>query len=242
MRVIAFGAHPDDLEIGMGGTIARHVDGGDDVLMVVATVPNRREERMVEAAEGAKILGARLEMLDVAPDDLGHNRRTIRELDRLLTSVDPHLVYTHWDQDSHQDHNAVSRAVISAARRNRCSLLMYEQTIPGGVVPGGFKAQSFVDISDFMDRKRDSILVHQTQIDVNGGDWWLEGVRGRAMYRGYQMNVRYAEAFEVVKLIETHFGSNLVRPLGRHASAGAEGDAAPRGGANGAAGIPGRHV
>jgi LmbE family N-acetylglucosaminyl deacetylase len=179
--------------------------------MVVATVPNRREERMVEAAEGAKILGARLEMLDVAPDALGHNRRTIRELDRLLTSVDPHLVYTHWYRDSHQDHNAVSRSTITAARRNRCSLLMYEQTIPGGVVPGGFKAQSFVDVSEQMERKRESILVHRTQIAVNGGDWWLEGVRGRAMYRGYQMNVRYAEAFEVVKEIDAHFGQGRAR-------------------------------
>jgi hypothetical protein len=93
-----------------------------------------------------------------------------------------------------------------------------------------------------MDRKRDSILVHQTQIELNGGDWWLEGVRGRAMYRGYQMNVRYAEAFEVVKLIETHFGSTLVRPLGRHASVGAKGDGTPLGGPNGGAGVPERQV
>ena len=215
MRILVFGAHPDDIEIGMGGTIARHVDAGDDVLMVVATIPSRHEERMEEARLGAEVLGARLEILDVPPDEMGANRRTIREFDRLFSSIDPHLVYTHWDQDSHQDHTAVSRAAIAAGRRNRCSLLMYEQTIPGGVVSGGFKAQSFVDISKFIDRKCQSILVHQTQIEQNGGDWWLDGVRGRAMYRGYQMNVRYAEAFEVVKEIDVHFGHRL----GDHASA-----------------------
>jgi LmbE family N-acetylglucosaminyl deacetylase len=211
MRVLVFGAHPDDIEIGMGGTIAKHVDAGDDILMVVATVPSQREARLREAHEGAEVLGARLELLDIPPDDLGINRRTIREFDRLLATVDPHLVYTHWDQDSHQDHNTVSRAVISAARRNRCSLLMYEQTIPGGVVPGGFKAQSFVDISPYIERKCQSILVHQTQIEQNGGDWWLDGVRGRAMYRGYQINVRHAEAFEVVKMIEVHFRRDTAR-------------------------------
>jgi LmbE family N-acetylglucosaminyl deacetylase len=172
----------------MGGTIAKHVEAGDDVLMVVATVPSQRELRTQEARAGAEVLGARLEILDIPSDDLGVNRRTIREFDRLLTSIDPHLVYTHWDQDSHQDHNAVSRAILAAGRRNRCSVLMYEQTIPGGVTPGGFKAQSFVDITDYIDRKCRSILVHRTQIDQNGGDWWLDGVRGRAMYRGYQMN------------------------------------------------------
>jgi len=216
MRVLVFGAHPDDIEIGMGGTIAKHVDVGDDVLMVVATVPTQHELRLDEARAGAGILGARLEVLDLPADDVGHNRRTIREFDRLFKSVDPHLVYTHWDQDSHQDHNAVSRAVITSGRRNRCSMLMYEQTIPGGVVPGGFKAQSFVDISAFMERKIKSILAHQTQIDLNGGDWWLDGVRGRAMYRGYQMNAVYAEAFEVVKEIEVHFGNNLARQVPRH--------------------------
>jgi LmbE family N-acetylglucosaminyl deacetylase len=143
------------------------------------------------------------------------NRQTIREFDRLFDTVDPHLVYTHWDHDSHQDHVAVSQAVLAAGRRNRCSLLMYEQTIPGGVVSGpGFKAQSFVDISQFIDRKCQSILVHQSQIEQNGGDWWLDGVRGRALYRGYQMNVRYAEAFEVVKEIEVHFGNGTGRRPG----------------------------
>ncbi len=212
MRVLVFGAHPDDMEIGMGGTIVKHVTVGDEVLMVVATVPSRRETRLREAREGAEVLGARLEILDVPPDDLGMNRRTIREFDRLFATVDPHLVYTHWDHDSHQDHMAVSQSVIAAGRRNRCSLLMYEQTIPGGVASGpGFKAQSFVDISPHIDRKCQSILVHQSQIEQNGGDWWLDGVRGRAMYRGYQMNVRYAEAFEVVKAIDVQFGNGAGR-------------------------------
>ncbi len=215
MRVLVFGAHPDDIEIGMGGTIVKHTAMGDEVLMAIATIPSRRETRLREAREGAEVLGAGLEILDIPPDDLGMNRRTIREFDRLFSSVDPHLVYTHWDHDSHQDHMAVCQAVLAAGRRNRCSLLMYEQTMPGGVVSGpGFKAQSFVDISSFIDRKCQSILVHQSQIEQNGGDWWLDGVRGRALYRGYQMNVRYAEAFEVVKEIEVHFGNGTGRRPG----------------------------
>jgi hypothetical protein len=144
------------------------------------------------------------------PQEIGFSRQTTREFDRSFSSRSA-LAYTHWDQDSHQDHTAVARTVIAAARKNRCSLLMYEQTIPGGVVPGGFKAQSFVDISDFIDRKTQSILIHRTQIAMNGGDWWLEGLRGRAMYRGYQINVRFAEAFEVVKEVDVHFSNKPAR-------------------------------
>ena len=204
MRVLVLGAHPDDIEIGMGGTVAKHSRMGDEVLMVVATVPSQHDRRATEAAEGARVLGAQLRLLDIPPDDLGHDRKTIAVMDRLLREFDPDLIYTHWDQDSHQDHNSVSRSLISATRHNRCSVLMYEQTIPGGIVPGGFKAQSFTDISDFIDVKIESVLAHRSQLEVNG-DWWLEGLKGRAMYRGYQIHKRYAEAFEIVKEIETYF-------------------------------------
>jgi LmbE family N-acetylglucosaminyl deacetylase len=204
MRVLVFGAHPDDIEIGMGGTVAKHAQLGDEVVMAVATIPSHRERRVTEAEQGARILGARLTLLDIHPDQLAHDRQTIQTVDRLLRDVRPDLIYTHWDQDSHQDHNSVSRCVISAARENRCSLLMYEQTIPGGIVPGGFKAQCFVDVSNFIDLKLESILAHRSQHEVHG-DWWLQGVKGRAMYRGFQIRARYAEAFEVVKEIEMQF-------------------------------------
>lgn len=206
MKILVFGAHPDDMEIGMGGTIAKHVQAGDQVLMVITTIPSQRERRREEARRGATILGAQLYILDVPPEELEYNRQLVRQVDALLENFTPDLIYTHWDQDSHQDHNAISRAVISATRKNKCSLLMYEQTIPGGIVPGGFKAQSFVDISDFIDQKITSIQAHQSQHELNG-ELWLQGVKGRAMYRGYQINVAYAEAFEVIKEIEVHFRS-----------------------------------
>jgi LmbE family N-acetylglucosaminyl deacetylase len=204
MKVLVFGAHPDDIEIGMGGTIGRHVDCGDEVVMIVGTVPSQTQRRKDEAREGAAILGGELRFLDIESDEFEYNRRLVGQIDDLLKEVDPDLIYTHWDQDSHQDHNNLSRGVISATRKNRCSVLMYEQTIPGGIVPGGFKAQSYVDISDFIDRKIESIRAHASQHELNG-DLWLQGVRGRASYRGFQMNSAYAEAFEVVKEIESIF-------------------------------------
>lgn len=204
MKVLVFGAHPDDLEIGMGGTIAKHVDVGDDVVMIVGTVPSQQQRRKDEATKGAEILGGELRFLEIESDEFEYNRRLVGQIDALLKEIDPELVYTHWDQDSHQDHNNLSRGVMSATRKNRCSVLMYEQTIPGGIVPGGFKAQSFVDVSPYIDRKIASIRAHESQHEVNG-DLWLQGVRGRASYRGFQINVEYAEAFEVIKEIETNF-------------------------------------
>jgi hypothetical protein len=72
------------------------------------------------------------------------------------------------------------------------------------VVPFGFRAQSYVDVSAYMPMKMESIAMHKSQVRANG-DLWIQGVRGRAMYRGYQVNCEFAEAFEVVKAIDVYF-------------------------------------
>ncbi len=198
MKILAFGAHPDDLEIGMGGTIARHISRGHEVLMVVATVPNRKEIRIPEAEQAAAILGAELIVMDVPPDELVFSREMVRQFDHIFKEYRPDTVYTHSNNDSHQDHNAVTNAVIATTRKNDCSLYMYEQTIPGGIAPLPFRSQYFIDISETIDQKLESIMAHKSQLDTYG-PWWLEGIKGRASYHGFQVNTKYAEVFEVVK-------------------------------------------
>jgi len=198
MKVLAFGAHPDDLEIGMGGTIARYAARGHEVLMVVATVPNRKESRVREAEEAAAVLGADLVVMDVDPDELVFSRQLVRRFDQVFNGYAPDVVYTHSNKDSHQDHAAVTNAVIATTRKNDCSVYMYEQTIPGGIAPNPFHGQYYVDVSDCITQKLDSIMAHRTQLDTYG-PWWLEGIKGRAMYHGFKINVKYAEVFEVIK-------------------------------------------
>ena len=204
MRVLAFGAHPDDIEIGMGGTIARHASAGDRVVMAVVTLPNNREVRTAEAGRAADVLGAELMLLDIPLDEMTHSRAIVKTFDKLVATVAPDVIYTHWNMDSHQDHNAVSLATITASRDNECAVLMYEQTIPGGIVPWAFRAQSYVDITPYMPMKMESIAMHKSQVRANG-DLWIQGVKGRAMYRGYQVNVEFAESFEVVKSVDVYF-------------------------------------
>jgi LmbE family N-acetylglucosaminyl deacetylase len=170
--------------------------------MVLAEIPNNKEQRLSEAKKASRILGANFLFLDMNPDDLVYSRKIVRNFDAIITKYSPDVVYTHWNHDSHQDHVIVTESVIAATRKNNCSLYMYEQTIPGGIVPYGFRMQSLIDISDVIDLKLNSILAHKSQVDSNG-DWWLYGIEGRAMYRGYQINVKFAEAFEVIKEVKS---------------------------------------
>lgn len=198
MNILAFGAHPDDIEIGVGGTLSKYSEEGHRVMGIVATLPPNKRERKKESKEAAKILGIDIKLLDIGFNNLFFSREIVRRIDDVLDDYGPDVIFTHWDKDSHQDHNALTNGVIAATRMNRCSVYMYEQTLPGGIVPYSFNAQMYIDISDVIDRKMKGILAHKSQRRKNG-EWWLHGIWGRAMFRGYQINTKYAEAFQVVK-------------------------------------------
>ena len=200
MKILVFGAHPDDMEIGMGGTIAKHVDKGDEVLMVVVTIPNQKDVRKKEAENAAKILGAKIQILDLDPEELVFDRKLVRKFDEILNGFKPDEVYLHWNNDSHQDHNFVANAAIASTRKNECSVYMYEQTLPGGIGPNGFRAQLYVDVSDEIDKKLKCVEAHKSQLKAYGKDWSY-GIKARAQFRGYQINAKFAEAFEVIKEI-----------------------------------------
>jgi len=197
---VVFGAHPDDIEIGMAGTICRLAAEGHDVYSCIATIPDDRERRVREAHEAAALLGIKeVVLLPLKTNQLGYNRATIGAIDAIIKYLKPHSVFTHWLEDSHQDHVNITRCVIAATRKNDFNVYMYEQTIPGGITPAAFRAQYLIDVSDFIDRKMKAIQAHSSQL-MRNGDWWVEGIRGRAMYRGYQIRAQYAEAFEIIKI------------------------------------------
>lgn len=198
MRVLIFGAHPDDIEIGVGGTAAKYVKNGHEVLGVVVTVPNNKDTRKKEAEQAAKILGIELMNLDIDPNELSYSRRLVRKFDSIISSYNPDIIFTHWHHDSHQDHVSISKATVGATRKNKCPVYMYEQNIPGGIVPHGFRAQMYVDISSEIDLKIESTLAHVSQVKEDKKNW-ISGIEGRASYRGFQLGVDYAEAFEVIK-------------------------------------------
>src|ERR671931_2612302 len=203
--VLVFGAHPDDIEIGMGGTVTKLNGMGYDVNLVVATLPNfvktdTKEQRRMEAIMSAKVMGSNQpEFLDLSADEIIFGRKFVTLIDGIIHKHKPEAVFTQWIGDSHQDHQALTRAVISASR-DLNNLFMYETTIPGGVTENAFRPQLFVDITHLLDIKANALECFDSQ-KIRGGHLWVNAVLGRCSYRGYQMNAKSAEAFEVVKTV-----------------------------------------
>lgn len=199
MKILVFGAHPDDIEIGMGGTIAKYVDYGHHVTAAVGGCDD--EKRTLEARIAARKLKVDLMNSPGGPRFDNMTFRAVVDLfDQIIKVIEPDRIYTHWIRDSHQEHRIVCQGVISASRRNKCSVFMYEPMIPGGIVPYSFRFQKYVDISGFLDTKIRSIQLHRSQVEKHPG--LIEAVKARAALRGFDMGAEFAEAFEIVKEID----------------------------------------
>lgn len=194
--VLAFGAHPDDLEVGAGGLLARLAHQGADVTLAVVTVPNLVERRIEEARAAAKIIGGELLILHEGKrvEDIPMHE-LVRRFDQIIGDVRPDLVITHSAHDLHWDHGLVNRATVSALRRTPCDLLAYMSS-PEMNAQVRSLGECFADISTTIEIKVAAIAAHVSQLP--GLD--LESSRDLARANGRLSGYRYAEAYEVLRM------------------------------------------
>ena len=197
-RVLAIGAHPDDVEVGAGGLVARLAEEGAEVTIGVVSVPTLLCERVREAEEAARRLSAKVVMLH--PEQLMRvedipMHQLVRRLDQLVGDVQPDLVITHAESDLHWDHGLVNRATISALRRTPCDLLAYHSSMEMNAQTRSLGA-CFADIGETIECKLAAIAAHRSQLAKMD----LESTRDLAKAMGRISGFRYAEAYEVLRL------------------------------------------
>lgn len=197
-RVLAFGAHPDDLEVGAGGLLARLSQEGAEVTMAVVSIPSDVERRRKEARAGADVIDADLFILfDEKPcrvEDLAMHE-LVRRFDQIVGDVRPDLVITHSAFDLHWDHGLVNRATVSALRRTPCDLLAFLSS-PEMNAQSRAIGQCFADISNTIDTKIQAIQAHGSQVAKLD----LESSRDLARAMGRISGYAYAEAYEALRV------------------------------------------
>jgi LmbE family N-acetylglucosaminyl deacetylase len=197
-RVLALGAHPDDLEIGAGGLLARLAGEGAQVTMIVCTVPSQFEVRCAEAAAGAAALGAELRILyDDRPCRVENVAmyELVRRFDQIVGDVRPGLVVTHSPNDLHWDHELVYRATVSALRRTRCDVLGYMSS-PEMNAHARSVGECFADISDTLETKLTAIQMHKSQLAKLDIDSSRDLARAMGRISGFAM----AEAYQTLRI------------------------------------------
>ncbi len=195
-QVLAIGAHPDDVEIGAGATLAQHARAGDNIVIGIMTrgvAGGDEATRSVEAEAAAEILGAHIHFGDLEDTRIAEGGGSVQFIERLVEAYEPSLVYTHSSNDVHQDHRNTHRASLVAARRVP-TLLCYQS--PSATVE--FTPSRFASVDATLAVKLDLVAAHSSQATKRSYmDPDLITATGR--YWGRFGDSTYAEAFEVVR-------------------------------------------
>jgi LmbE family N-acetylglucosaminyl deacetylase len=162
-RVLAIGAHPDDVEIGCAGTLAKHRACGDMLHILTLTrgaAGGDVNVRTAEAQRAAALLGAKLAFGNLRDAHITEGVETIEIIQAAIRELRPTHVYTHCLEDTHQDHRAVHAASLVAAR-DVPNVYCYQS--PSSTVE--FRPNRFVDITDCMKAKLQTIDAYKSQVD-----------------------------------------------------------------------------
>jgi LmbE family N-acetylglucosaminyl deacetylase len=216
-RVLAIGAHPDDIEILCAGTLARCHARGDQIILCVATngdmgsmthmPPELAQIRRREAEKSASLLDAEFHWLDFPDEFLYHDHDTRMRFIEMIRAARPDIILTHSPDDYHTDHRIVSELVfvssfIAAVPHVQTDSAVHAQIAPiyyfdtlAGV---NFLPTEYVDISETLEKKLQMMRCHESQLEwlgkYNGIDI-LEFITSVARFRGLQSGVHYAEGF-----------------------------------------------
>ena len=220
MRVLAIGAHPDDIEIACSGTLAKCVARGDKVIVchvssgnlghVVIPPDKLRKIRDQEAINAGKLAG--IEVISAGFDDLeifDNNKAARDRIVDVIQYANPDFIITHNPDDYMPDHTAVSRLVFDASfaatlpnypsKTKKAAKLVpiyYMDTLAGV----NFVPTEYVDISDYIDLKLKMLCCHESQVvwmkDHDGIDF-PDMVQTCSRYRGYPCGAAYAEGISL---------------------------------------------
>jgi bacillithiol biosynthesis deacetylase BshB1 len=227
LDILAFGVHPDDVELGCAGTIMASIDQGKKVGIVDLTrgelgtrgTPTTRTQ---EAAAAAKIMGVEVrENLDMADGFFVNDEAHQRKIIALIRKYQPEIILANAPEDRHPDHGRSAKLVSDAAF---LSGLRKVETIHEGIsqtawrpaytfhyIQDRFIQPSFViDITAYMERKMEAVLAYGTQFtnaDTSepqtyiSSPQFLETVKARALMLGKRIGVGYAEGYITEKII-----------------------------------------
>lgn len=221
--ILAFGAHPDDVELGAGATIAKEVANGKTVVIVDLSkgelgTRGTEHTRKAEAEDAKNILGvAARENLGFADGFFTNDKQHQLEVIKMIRKYQPEIVLCNAIDDRHIDHGKASKLVSDACFLS--GLIKIETEIEGKPQEQWRPKQVYhyiqwkhiepdfvVDVSDFIDIKMKSVLAYKTQFynpDSNepqtpiSSKNFTDSIIYRARDLGRLINSEYAEGFTV---------------------------------------------
>lgn len=227
LDILAFGVHPDDVELGCSGTLLAAIAEGKQVGIVDLTAGElgtrgNAETRRMEAAKAAEILGIKIrENLGMADGFFQNNEAHQRAVIQVIRKYQPTIILANAPEDRHPDHGRSAKLVADAAFLSGLRKIETEfegraqeawrPTYVFHYIQDRFLSPTFVvDISKHMDQKIASVLAYTTQFNSTDTEepqtyistpQFMETVKARAMMLGKRIGVNYAEGYITEKII-----------------------------------------
>lgn len=222
MKVLAIGAHPDDLELQCAGTLAKYKNQGYEIFMChvcdgnkgskVHTSEELAKIRRSEAIESAKLIGATSIWAGIPDGEVVLDLKSRIKIIDVIRQASPDLIITHSPNDYHSDHINTSRLVFEATYLSDLVLwktdyppseklpyLYYMDTLAGV----NFVPEEYVDITDTVEIKIKMMNKMKSQLgwlkDMHNCDT-EDFIKTVAKFRGFQAGVEFAEAFVQQKM------------------------------------------
>uniref|UniRef100_UPI00321672A4 PIG-L deacetylase family protein n=1 Tax=uncultured Draconibacterium sp. TaxID=1573823 RepID=UPI00321672A4 len=202
LKIIVFGAHPDDPETGCGGTIALLANEGHEVISAYLTrgeagikgvsYDEAAKIRTAEALEACKILNTTPKFLGQIDGNCEVTKEHYKAVSEFLEEEKPDIVFNQWPIDRHRDHRACSILVYDAWYNHGRESVMYYYEVMSGRQSQNFSPSNYVDITSTIEQKHKACNAHKSQ---KPDDWYQESHGQMEIFRGLEFNTKYAEGF-----------------------------------------------
>ncbi|MFH1358970.1 MAG: PIG-L deacetylase family protein [archaeon] len=194
MNVLFVGAHPDDIELGGGGTLVKHLEKGDEVYVLVMSNGekgnhSKNREECFDSLRTMGVSDSNIVFGNFPDGSITDDYQTVNFIESYIKIFKITRVYTHPTTDRHQDHRNLSLSVSSAAR-NIPELFLFQG--PSNTV--SFEPHIFIELSEeHLNKKIKGLSCYKSQVEK--GVVNIEWVKSIASVNGNGMKGKYAEAF-----------------------------------------------
>lgn len=215
-KILAIAVHPDDETLGCGGTLLKHKANGDEIHWLICTTIDKnhsyyetREEEIEEVSNLYKFNSVHNLRLKTMQVDEYSMSELVGKISKVINEIKPNIIYLPFKGDVHSDHREIFEASYSCTKSFRYPFIrkiymmetLSETEFAPSTKEDSFVPNTFVDISEFIDKKLEIMQVFKSEIDKHPFPRSERNLRALAIFRGATCGCEYAESFILLKEI-----------------------------------------
>lgn len=215
-KVLIIAVHPDDETLGCGGTLLKHKDNRDEIHWLICTQTNPQNEffnirekeieKVTQMYAFDSVTNLKLKTMQV--DEYSMSELIVK-ISKVINDAKPNIIYLPFKGDVHSDHRKIFEASYSCTKSFRYPFIkkiymietLSETEFAPSTKEDSFIPNTFVDISDYMEKKVEIMKVFQSELAEHPFPRSERNLRALSILRGATAGCEYAESFVLLKEI-----------------------------------------